>query len=324
MRLKTKAWFLAFASAMVVTTAAFADDYPTRPVKLNVGYAPGGAPDTAARIIGQRLSQILKQSFIVENRPGAGATLAAAQTAKAAADGYTLSVADVGELTIAPYIYNALPYDTAKDFTPIGLAVVAPMVLMSNAKTTNIKTLADLIRQAKANPGKLNYGSAGIGSIHHIAMEMFKSDAGIDIVHIPYKGSGQSVPAFLGGEVQLVMTGFTQALPYAKSGQVNLLAETSAKRYPGAPEVAPLSDFYPGYDYAAEIGFLAPAGVSPEIVAKLSAALKTALEDPETQEKLKTVGLIPSWLSPQAYAENLRQNLKKYKRAVDVAHVTPK
>jgi len=318
-----KVWFMAIGSLMTVATAAFADDYPTRTVKLLVGYAPGGAPDTVARILGQRLSQILKQSFIVENRPGAGGTLAVNQTAKASADGYTLSVADVGELVISRYIYKALPYDTNKDFTPIGLAVLAPMVLMSNAKTTKIKTLADLIRQAKASPGTINYGSSGIGTIHHIAMEMFKSEAGLDITHIPYKGGGQSVPALLGGEVQVGLAGFTLAAPYGKSGQVNLLAVTSAKRFPDAPDVPSLSEFYNGYNYASEIGIVAPAGLSPEIVAKLSGAIKTALEEPETKEKLRTIGVFPSWLSPQDYAENLHQNLTKYKRAVEIAAITP-
>jgi len=318
-----KAWFLAVASLMAVATAAFAEDYPARTVKLLVGYAPGGAPDTAARIIGQRLSQILKQSFIIENRPGAGGTLAAAQTAKAVPDGYTLSVADVGEMVISPYIYKELPYDTSKDFTPVGLAVLAPVVIVSNAKTTNIKTLADLVRQAKASPGTLNYGSSGIGSIHHLSMEMFKTEAGIDVTHVPYKGAGQSVPALLGGQVPLLMSGFTAISSHAKSGQVNLLAVTSAKRFPGAPDVPTVSEFYKGFDYASEIGLLAPAGLSPEIVAKLSAALKIVLDEPETKEKLIKVGMIPNWLSPQDYAETIRQNLKKYKRAVEVAHAGP-
>jgi len=308
---------------MAVATAALAEDYPTHPVKFLVGYSPGGAPDTVARMLGQRLSQILKQPFVIENRPGAGGTLATTQTAKAAADGYTLLVADIGQLAIAPYLFKELPYDPVKDFTPIGLAALAPMVLISNAKTTNIKNLADLIRTAKASPGTLNYASAGIGSIHHIAMEMFKSDAGLNITHIPYKGSSQSVPALLGGEVQLALSGFTAVVPFAKTGQVNLLAVTSAKRFPDAPEVPSLSESYKGYDYAAEIGILGPAGLAPEIVSKLSGAMKTALEEPEIREKLNALGLLHSWLSPQDYAENIRQNLKKFKRAVEISHAAP-
>jgi len=323
MKLNMKSCLLAVACLMVVATGAYAEDYPARAIKIFVGYAPGGAPDTVARIVGQRMSQVLKQSLIVENRPGAGGTLAAAQTSKAAPDGYTLSVADVGEMGIAPHVYKELPYDTIKDFTPIGLAVLAPVVIVANAKTTSIKTLADLIRQAKAKPGSLNYGSSGIGTIHHLSMEMFKSDAGIEVTHVPYKGAGQSVPALLGGQVELLMSGFTAAAPHAKSGQVNLIAVTSGKRFAGAADVPSISEFYKGFDYASEIGFLAPPGLSPEIVTKLSAALKTALDDPEIQEKLKMVGLIPNWLSPKDYAESLRQNLNKYKRAVEVARVPP-
>jgi len=323
MKLHMKAWFLAVGSLMIVATAAFADDYPTRTVKLLVAYAPGGAPDIVARIVGQRLSQMLKQSFIVDNRPGAGGMLAAKQTTKEAADGYTLLIADNGQLAIAPYIYKEVPYDPIKDFTPIGLAVVGPMVLMSNAKTTKIKTLADLINQAKASPGTMNYGSSGIGSIHHIAMEVFCNEAGIVLTHVPYKGGGQSVPALLGGQVQLGLAGFPLAAPYSKSGQVNLLAVTSAKRLPEAPDVPALSEFYKGYDYAFELGFVAPAGLSPEIVAKLSGAIKNALNDPEIKEKLNSLGLIPTWLSAQDYGENIRQNLKKYRHGVEVAHITP-
>ena len=324
MRLEVKSWFLAAASLLLVATAAWAEDYQTRPVKLLVGFSPGGAPDTFARIVGQRLSEILKQPFIVDNKPGAGGMMAAKQNSKEAADGYSLVVVDNAQIGIVPYIYKDVPYDPIKDFTPIGLAVTGPMVLISNAKTTTIKTLADLIRQAKAKPGTINYGSTGIGGIHHIAMEVFCNEAGIALTHIPYKGSGQSVPALLGGQVDLVLTGFTASAPYVKSGQVNPLAVTSLKRVPDDPEVPAFSEFYKGYDYAFEIGILGPAGLSPEIVAKLSGALKTALEGPDIKEKLRTVGVVPTWLSPKDYAENIRENLKKYKRAVEIAHITPK
>ena len=185
MKHMTKCCILALASMLPMTAPSFADDYPNHSVRVLVGYPPGGAPDVVARIVGQRLSQILKQAFVVENRPGAGGTIAANLVAKAPADGYTILFGDAGQFAIAPYLFKDLPYDPAKGFTPIGQAAVVPMVLATNAKT-GIKTVADLVRAAKASPGQLTYASSGIGSIHHIAMEMLKSEAGIDMRHVPY------------------------------------------------------------------------------------------------------------------------------------------
>jgi tripartite-type tricarboxylate transporter receptor subunit TctC len=319
MKHKIKIGILLLAGILSLAPPCFADDYPNHPIRVLVGYPPGGAPDVVARIVGQRLTQILKQSFVIENKPGAGGTIAANVVAKAPADGYTILFGDAGQLAIAPYLFKDLPYDPAKGFTPIGQAAVVPMVLATNAKT-GIKTIADLVRAAKANPGKMTYGSSGIGSIHHIAMEMFKNDAGIDLTHVPYKGSGQSVPALLAGEIQVAMTAYPALGSYAKTGEVNILAVTSAKRYAGTPDVPALAETYPGYDYASEIGVVGPAGIPPETVAKLSAALKIIMQEPEIQNKLIAVGAVASWQSPQTFGEGIQQNLQKYKKAVAISH----
>jgi len=313
-------WFLLLSSLMLVATGASAEDYPTRPIRLVVGYAPGGSPDAVARTLGQRLSEILKQPFVIDNRPGASGTIAANQTAKAASDGYTLFVNDISQYAITPLLYKDLPYDPKTAFTPIALAVMVPLVVAASAKT-GIKTLSDLVRQAKANPGKINYGSPGIGSPHHIAMEVFCREAGIVLTHIPYKGASQYIPAVVSGEIQVVISAFTGAAPYAKTGQVNLLGVTSEKRFSVAPDVPAIGEFYKGYEFSQGIGILAPAGLSPEIVAKLSAAVKTAIAGPDMNERLIKLGLISTWLSSQDYAEYLRQNLDKYKRAVDESHI---
>jgi tripartite-type tricarboxylate transporter receptor subunit TctC len=320
MKLKLKSLVIAAAAVMTCATA-IAQEYPNKPIKILVGYAPGGAPDVIARAIGQRMSVMFKQQVIIENKPGAGGTLATAQAAKAPADGYTLLSADVGQIAIAPFLFKGLPYDSLRDFAPISMVAGVPLVLATNAKT-NIKTVADLIREAKANPGKLSYASSGIGSIHHIAMEMFKREAGIDVTHIPYKGSAQSVPALLGGEVQVAMTSFPTLGPFAPTGQVNLIAVTSPKRLPNAPDAPPLAEMYKGFDYAAEIGFMAPAGTPPDIIAKLDSAIKAALGDAEIQSKLNSLGAIPNYLNPAEYTENVRQNLKKYKVAVEVSNAS--
>jgi len=317
MKFKIKTWLLVLSSLMVVATGACAEDYPTHAVKLIVGYPAGGMIDSVARMIAQRLADILKQPFVVENKPGASGNIAAAQTAKAAADGYTLFVNDVNPASL---IYKDLPYDPIKSFTPVGNAVMVPLILVANSKT-GIKTLADLIRQAKASPGTINYGTPGIGSLHHIAMEAFCRRAGIVLMHIPYKGGAQLYSALLSGEVQVGMIGIPAATTYSKSGQFNLLAVVSQQRYPTAPDVPAISEFYKGYDYASASGILAPAGLSPEIVEKLSGALKTALEGPEINERLIKLGLLRRWLSPRDYAEFLRQSNENYKRAIEESHI---
>ena len=227
MRLKMKTWFLAFAGLIVVATGAFAEDYPTRPVRLVVGYAPGGATDVIARLVGQKLTEILKQPFVVENRPGAGSMLATGQVARTAPDGYTLTINEMGAVTITSLLDKSLSFDPITAFTPIALAAKLPLFLIANSKTTDFKTIADLVRCAKANPGKLNFGSPGIGSPHHVLMEIFCADAGITVTNIPYKGSSEIVNALLSGQVEVALASFAFAGQYAKSGQVNVLGGTA-------------------------------------------------------------------------------------------------
>ena len=221
---------LSLALACWVPVFSQAQEYPTKPVKILVGYVAGGSPDFVARALAQKLSDILGQPFVVENRPGGGGLTATAQLVKLPADGYTLMLGDTSQLGIAPHIFKSLPYDTFKDLTPISGLTYEPLLLVANAKT-GIKTLQDLVKEAKANPGKVNYGSSGVGSIHHISMEAFKADAGLDITHIPYKGSGQSVPAVLAGDVPILLTAFTASAPHIRAGTLNLLAVTGGKRW---------------------------------------------------------------------------------------------
>jgi len=323
MKTPFKQWLIALVGLMSVATGAPGQDYPNKPVKLIVGYAPGGGPDVAARVLGQQLSKILGQAFVVETKLGAGGTLAAAQVARSPADGYTLMVGETGQLSIAPYLFKGLSYDTIKDFTPVALVAAVPLVFVSNARTTRIKTIQDLVREAKANPGKFHYGSSGIGTLHHLTMEVFKTDAGVDLTHVSYKGSGQSVPALLGGEVPVLVTALMVVWPHVRAGTVNLLAVTTAARSADIPDVQSLSEVIKDYDYSAEVGVLAPAGLPSEALTRLSKAIRAALDAPELQHKFKEVGLTPAWATPEGYADNLRRNLKKYERAVRVANVQP-
>jgi tripartite-type tricarboxylate transporter receptor subunit TctC len=313
---------IALAGIIATITNAVGQDYPNRPVKIIVGYPPGGAPDLIGRLLGDKLTQALGQPFIVENRPGAGATLATAAVAKSPGDGYTLLIGETGQLEIAPFIQKALPYNTIKELTPIGLVATTPLIFVTSSKT-GTKTIQELILKAKANPDKLNYGSSGIGSIHHISMEVFKADAGVNFTHIAYKGSPQVLPALLSGEVDLMLTSFTVISPHARAGTVNMLAVSSAARFDAIPDVPPMSDVIPGYDYASEIGVLGPANMPPAVVSKLSRAIKTILDSPEIQNKFKDLGLILTWTTPDGYADKIRYNLKKYERAVRLANIKP-
>lgn len=321
MKLKFKQLALAAATMLAFVAGALAQEYPTKPVKIIVGYVPGGGPDFVARSLGQKLTEILGQPFVVENRPGAGATTATAQVAKMPADGYTLLLGETGQLVIAPFIYKKLAYDPVKDFTPISLVGTSSgMLLVSNSKSS-IKTIHDLLREVKANPGKVDYGSSGIGSIHHIAMEVFKTDAGLNITHIPYKGSGQSINSILAGEVPLLITSVPAAASHIQAGSLNLLAVSSPNRMAAYPDSPSLSEIVKDYDYLSEMGLLAPAGLPADVLAKLSKAIKQAAESQDLLDAFKKNHYILKYTTPAEYAENIQRNLKKYERAVRIAKV---
>ena len=321
MKLKFMKLALTATAMMAIATGLFAQEYPSKPVKIIVGYVPGGGPDFVARSLGQKLTEILGQPFVVENRPGAGATTATAQVAKMPADGYTLLLGETGQLVIAPFIYKKLAYDPVRDYTPISLVGTSSgMLLVSNSKSS-IKTIHDLLREVKANPGKVDYGSSGIGTIHHIAMEVFKTDAGLNLTHIPYKGSGQSINSILAGEVPLLITSVPAAASHIQAGSLNLLAVSSPNRMAAYPDTPSLSEIVKDYDYLSEMGLLAPAGLPADVLAKLSKAIKQAAESQDLLDAFKKNHYILKYTTPAEYAENIQRNLKKYERAVRIAKV---
>lgn len=294
---------------------ASAQDYPARPVKIVVPYAAGGVPDVIARIVGQRLSESFSHQFLIENRGGAGGISAVMSVVKAPADGYTVLMADVAHTALNTYLFTNLPYDVLKDLQPVSVvANSAPFIVVN--PSLPIGSFSEFLAYAKAHPGKLSYGSGGIGSVLHISMEVIKASQGIDLVHVPYKGSGQSVPAFLAGEVQVVVTALTALGPHVKSGKAKLLAVTSAHRSRQAPDVPSVSEFIPGYDFEAEIGLLVPAGTPAAVVARLSAEVAKAVKHPETMARLTTLGLDPVGSTPEAYATAIRRNLERFAEPV--------
>ncbi|MSQ51731.1 MAG: tripartite tricarboxylate transporter substrate binding protein [Betaproteobacteria bacterium] len=314
---------IAIALLASFAKVAPAQSYPAKPVRIVVGYVAGGSVDLVGRSLGQKLSQNMGQAFVVENRPGASATLAASTVAKSPADGYTLLLGDTAPLVIAPFTNKNLAYDTLRDFTPISLIYAATgMALVSNAGTS-IKTFQDLVREAKTNPGKLSYGSSGIASIHHLAMEVLKADVGMDIVHIPYKGSGQSIVAALSGEIHLLYSAITTVIPHIASGKVNLLAVGSPARQANYPNSPTLAELVKDFDVTGEFGVLGPAGLPQEVLVRLATAIRQAAESAELIDKFKDSGGVIISNTPLEYAEHIRRNLRKFERAVKLAKIEP-
>ncbi len=313
-------WFrMVFVLALAVCTGSVqAQDYPSRPVRLLVPYAAGGTPDVFARLFGQRLSETFGQQFVVENRPGAGGISATDAVAKAPADGYTLLVADIPQLAINPYLFSKLPYDPVKDFAPVSVIATIPNFLVVQP-SLQVNSLPEFIALAKAKPGQFNYGSPGIGSLGHIAMESFKAALGLDIVHVPYKGSGQSVPAFLSGDLTMLFTALAAVTSHIKAGKAKPLAVTSPTRSLQFPDVPTVSEFIPGYSFVGEIGVLAPAGTSAAIVSRLSTEIAKGLKHPDVVQRLTALDAVPVGNTPEAYTENIRQNLQRFAKAVKIS-----
>jgi tripartite-type tricarboxylate transporter receptor subunit TctC len=298
--------------------AAVSQEYPNRPAKILVPYAAGGAADTVARITAQRISETLGQQFVVENRPGAGGIGAAVAVAKSVPDGYTLLLAESTQVSLNPFLFSKLPYDPVKDFAPVSLIVRAPVFLLVHP-SANINSVPDLIAAAKAHPGKLNYASSGIGSIHHIGMEAFKAALGLDIVHVPFKGAGQSVPAFLGEGLTLLVAAAQSVESHVAAGKAKYLTVFADTRSPSSPNTPAAAEFVPGYDFTSQMGILAPAGTPPAIVAKLSAEIAKSTKHADTVRRLAGAGLEPVGSTPEAYGNAIRRNLEKFEAAVRIS-----
>jgi tripartite-type tricarboxylate transporter receptor subunit TctC len=316
-----------FAAAFVLAlgfTAAHAQgagDYPSRAVTLVVPYSPGGLPDTVARVVGQKLSEKWAQPVVVENRPGSNGVVAAAYLATKAPDGYTLLVTDNTMFSVNPYIYRKLPYDPVKDFTFISLTARAPLFLAVHP-TLPVAGFADFVKLVKANPGKYSYGSSGVGSIHHLTTEAMKSALGLDLLHIPFKGTGQSVPALVSNQVSAVFSAMPSLAGFAQQGKVKLLAVNSAKRSPLAPELPTIAELaIPGFDFAPTIGFSGPAGIPPAIVAKVAADVAAIVQDPALKDRMDKLGIEPVGLGAQEYAEQMARDSARMEKAVKAADI---
>ncbi|HWM42915.1 MAG TPA: tripartite tricarboxylate transporter substrate-binding protein [Burkholderiales bacterium] len=287
---------------------AAAQGYPAKPLRLIVGYSAGGGADALARLVAGKMSEALGQQVLVENRPGAGATIAAAAVASAAPDGYTLFFADTA-LLIAPGIYQKLSFDPVKSFAPVSGACTTPLVVVVNSDV-KAQSIAELIALAKASPDRLSYGSPGIGTVHHLAMETFKRQAKVAIVHVPYKGASAIIPDVISGQIQVGIISAPPALAQSKAGRLRPLALTSPVKVAGADWPA-LADTLPGFDASPRLFVLAPAGTPEDVIARLNSTIKTGLEAKDLVDSFTKQGAFADWSTPQALgarmaAETLR------------------
>lgn len=308
----TRALFiLVLVVAAISGTDSFAQAYPTRSIRLIVPFTPGGISDLLARSLGSRLSPVLGQQIVVENRPGAGTTIASELVARAAPDGHTLYLQDITTHAINASLYRRLPYDSMKDFTLIQMLATTPLILVVHPSLP-VKSVKELIAFAKARPGQIIYGSSGNGTIVHLSTELFKSMAGIDMVHVPFKGSPQSVAALMGGEVAVSFPTMPPALPNIQAGKLRALAVTSPARSKAAPDVPTVSEAgLKGYEMVLYSGIIGPANIPREIVARLNAEIGRAIRSPELKPVLDKVGAEPVTMTPEQFGVHLRAEIEK-------------
>jgi len=306
---------------VVAVHPAAAQSYPTKPLRLVVPFPPGGSTDIVARIVAQKLGSQLGQQVVIENRGGAGGTLGTAVAAKAPADGYTLLVGTTSTHVVAPSVYPKLEYDPAKDFSPISLIAVTPYLLVVNPALP-AKTVQELVALMKAQPGRLNYASAGVGSTTHLAMEMLKTASGTFALHIPYNGNGPAGTAVISGQVEVLFGSLPAVLPHAKSGRVRALAVGTPRRSPSLPEVPTVAESgYPGFDASLWLAIMAPAGVPAPVIERLHREIVAAVGARDTSELLDKNGAEPLTSTPAELATMIREGVAKYSGVVKAAGV---
>ena len=304
------------AATLAVGSRAAAQSYPDRSIKIVVGFPPGQATDTSARNIAAKMAETLKQTIFIDNRPGAGGSISHEAVKNAVADGYTLVMGSSGSLAINPALYRKLPYDPLKDFEPIGTVSASPLALFT-ATATPVGNVSELIAYVKARPGKVSYGSPGNGTTAHIAMEMFKQAAGLDMLHVPYKGSPPMITDAVSGLVQFAFDATASIVPFSQSGRVKLLGVTSAKRMPALPDLPTIAEQgVPGFEAMAWTGLLAPKGTPAPVIEALNAALNKALKHPDILAQLALTGSQPMEGTPADFRRFLQSEIARWGKAV--------
>ena len=304
---------------MAVPALACAQTYPSKPVRVIVGTSPGGSPDVFARLITAKMAEAWGATFVIENKIGANGNIAAEMVARSAPDGYTLYFCDSAIWAINPHVYAKVPYNPLGDFAGVSTVATLPTFLTVHPSVP-AHNYAEFIAYAKANPGKLSYASAGIGSIHHITTELFKSMTGISMVHVPYKGMGQGSGALVAGDVQVAFTSYTAIASFAKAGKVRMLANADGRRTPALPDMPTLNELgLTGFDMASLLGALVPAGTPRDIIAKLNAGIVAAINAPEIRDKMVGFGVGVRTSMPEEFDAAMRAEYEKYARLVKLS-----
>lgn len=311
----------ALTAVAAIPPNAIAQDYPSRSIKMIVPFPAGGATDIVSRVIAQQLGSELGQSVIVDNRAGAAGVIGSEAGARAAPDGYTLLLTTSSTHSIGPLLNNKIPYSPTKDFTPIIYLAESPQVVVVPLSSP-IKSIPELIAYAKANPGKLNFGSAGTGGIPHLSAERFQAMTGIRMTHVPYKGTALAMPDLMAGRLDVMFDSISTALPHIRDGKVRALAVTTPGRSTVAPDLPPLSEFVPGYESLTWFGVFGPAGLPQPIVEKLNHALNLALKNPEVLQQLAKLGFDPGGGTPQDFRAKMAKESQAWKKVIDDGKIT--
>ena len=315
--------FAALVAAAAISASAMADEaFPTRPVKIVVPYAPGGLPDTVARVISEQMQLDLKQPVIVDNKPGGGGSSAVTVLRQSPADGYTILIADGPLLAVSPIIISNLTYDVNRDLDPVSLIGVAPLFLAANASVP-FNNMKEFIDYARKNPGRLNYGSSGIGSIHHLTAEAMNHALGLKIGHVPYKGSSASVPAMIGNQVDITFASPPSLMGFVKNGRAKILATNTLQRSELEPDVPAISEYAKGFNFGFTVVAMARKGTPEAIRVRLSDSIKKAIADPATKEKLVKAGVEAIAGGPKELEKEFQAETKRVVQAAKLADLKP-
>ena len=306
---------IAAITSVTCTSIVMAQTYPTRAIRMIVTLAAGGPVDTVARIVAARLGEQLGQQVVVDNRPGAGGSVGGEAVARAPADGYTLLMAANGTIAIAPHLISNLPYDAQRDFAPVSLVGTSPQVLLVHPSLP-VRTVKEFITLAQTRPGEINFGSAGNGATGHLASELLRVSAKIDIVHVPYRGAGPAMADLVAGQTQMLITGVSSALPFINSGRLRALGVTSPKRISVLPTIQAIAETLPGYEVISWYGIYTTAGTPAAVIGKLHQETVKTMANPETRNRLIAAGVNPETNTPDEFAAMVRTETAKWGKLI--------
>jgi len=310
------------AALFFAANAVMAQSYPSRPVRFVVPYAPGGSTDTLARSIGTKLSDLLGQQVVVDNRPGANGDIGMTIVAKAPPDGYSIVLGYIANLGIGPSLYEKMPYDPVKDFASITQVAGASNIFVIHPSLP-AKNFKEFIAYTKANPKKVNFASAGVASVGHLTGELLNDMAGIDMQHVPYKGSGQAITDLVGGHIKVMISGMASTLPHVRSGKLIGIVTTGIKRTPATPEIPTIAETFPGFESSSWFGVLAPAGTPKPIVTRLNVEIHKSLQDPAVAKRLAGVGFEITYGTPEEFTAYIKSEIKKWAKVVKASGARP-